>query len=150
MAAPSSLPAVVFDCNIYLQAAVRETGPAFACLQLAEAGRVTLVTSREVIAEVADVLTRPIIRRKFPTLTPAYVSRYLARVATFAVLFDPIPPTAALTRDSKDQPYLDLAAAVQAAYLVTRDKDLLDLGGEGSELPFAIIDPASLLQLLRS
>jgi len=32
----TGVPTAVFDCNIYLQAAVRDTGPAFACLSAAE------------------------------------------------------------------------------------------------------------------
>lgn len=34
-------------------------------------------------------------------------------------------------RDPKDEPYVNLALAAGAKYLVTRDKDLLDLMSEG-------------------
>ena len=32
-----------------------------------------------------------------------------------------------LERDRKDEPYLDLALSANARYLISRDKDLLDL-----------------------
>jgi predicted nucleic acid-binding protein len=39
---------VVFDCNILLQAIARKTGPAAACLRLAEEGLVQLLLSEEI------------------------------------------------------------------------------------------------------
>ena len=59
----------VFDCMVYLQAAARSTGPAGTCLQTVRDGRLELVISPEIIAEVRDVLTRPKMLKKFPTLT---------------------------------------------------------------------------------
>jgi putative PIN family toxin of toxin-antitoxin system len=43
-----------------------------------------------------------------------------------------VPRTLTLPRDPKDEPYLNLALAVGAQYLVSRDKDLLDLMNDGS------------------
>jgi hypothetical protein len=39
----------------------------------------------------------------------------------------PVLAVLQLPRDSKDEPYLNLAAATQASFIVTRDRDLLDL-----------------------
>lgn len=52
------LPRVVFDCNVLLQAAARERSVAVKCLNLAESGLIQLCLSREVLAEVEDVLNR--------------------------------------------------------------------------------------------
>jgi predicted nucleic acid-binding protein len=46
----------VFDCMIFLQAAVTDRGPAFACFELVEAGEVTLYVSPLILSEVRDVL----------------------------------------------------------------------------------------------
>lgn len=62
-------PRVVFDCNILLQAAARDRSVAAKCLKLAEGGLVQLCMSREVLAEVEDVLNRPEIRAHFPDLS---------------------------------------------------------------------------------
>jgi hypothetical protein len=41
-------PRVVFDCGVYLQAVLRRTAPAGACLDLVELGAVELVISEPV------------------------------------------------------------------------------------------------------
>jgi predicted nucleic acid-binding protein len=66
----------VFDCMVYLQAVVKESGPAFACLRAVEDGRVALCVSAEVLAEVRDVLSRPVLQTKFPRLTPERVMEH--------------------------------------------------------------------------
>jgi predicted nucleic acid-binding protein len=64
-----------------------------------------------------------------------------------------------LERDPKDAKYVDLAIATKADFLVTRDKDLLDLREQGSPLlqvlekmdwQFKIVDPFEMLFHLRS
>ena len=60
---------VVFDCNILLQAVARKTGPAAACLRLAEEGFVRLRLSEEILTELSEVLKRPTIRARYPELT---------------------------------------------------------------------------------
>ena len=55
---------VVYDAMVFLQAAVRETGPAFACLQLADGKVVELLICPSLLAEVRDVLGRPEICSK--------------------------------------------------------------------------------------
>jgi len=51
-------PRVVFDCNVLLQAAARERSGAAKCLNLAGSGLIQLCVSREVLAEIEDVLNR--------------------------------------------------------------------------------------------
>ncbi|MGZ3389798.1 MAG: PIN domain-containing protein [Isosphaeraceae bacterium] len=58
----------VFDTVVYLQAALNPAGPAFAALELADAGRIRLVASEETLEEVAEVLSRPRLRAKYPDL----------------------------------------------------------------------------------
>ena len=120
-------PRVVFDCMVYLQAAARMTGPAAACWQLAKTGAVELCVSPASSAEVKDVLTRPRTQRKFPDLTPAAVDAFLAEVDAHAIRIVDVPGEFSLSRDPKDAPYVNLALAANARYLVSRDKDLLDL-----------------------
>jgi putative PIN family toxin of toxin-antitoxin system len=150
---------VVYDCMVFLQGAARETGPAAACLRLAEAGLVQLYLSPGVLAEVRDVLTRPRIRKKFPALTPESVEAFLARVSKNAVILTDVPAAVTIERDPKDEKYLNLAAAAGANYLVSRDKDLLDLGDlSPAELAplrercpgLRILDPVAFLREIRS
>ncbi len=59
------LVGAVFDCNVHLQAAAREKSVAAECLRLIEKGSVRLYLSKEILAEVEDVLNRSEIRNHF-------------------------------------------------------------------------------------
>lgn len=59
----------VFDTNVFLQAAVSDAGPAFACWRLVEQGAVTVYLTESILLEVEDVLSGPKIKRRFPILT---------------------------------------------------------------------------------
>ena len=142
----------VFDCVILLQAAGRPTGPAAACLQAVRDGRLELFLSPDILAEVRDVLNRPKTLRKFPALTPEAVDVFLGDVASHATTLPTVPKVFALARDPKDEPYVDLAVATGARYLISRDKDLLDLMGDDAfrqQFPgLTVIDPVALLREL--
>jgi putative PIN family toxin of toxin-antitoxin system len=142
----------VFDCVALLQAAARPSGPAGACLQAVRDGRLVLFISPEIMAEVRDVLTRPKTLRKFPALTSGAVDVFLQDLLDRASLLTDVPTAYTLDRDPKDEPYINLAIAAGAAYLVSRDKDLLDLMADvdfRKQFPTMIIlDPPALLRVL--
>ena len=120
-------PRVVFDCNVLLQAAARERSVAAKCLNLAENSLVQLCVSREVLAEAEDVLNRPEIRAHFPDLSDEIVGAFLKRLQKFSVLVRPVPKKFSYPRDEDDEPYINLAVAAGADFIVSRDTDLLDL-----------------------
>lgn len=120
-------PRVVFDCNVFLQAAARERSVAAKCLNLAESGLVQLCLSREVLAEVEEVLNRPEIRAHFPDLSDEIVGAFLKRLQKLSVLVRRVPKEFSYPRDEDDEPYINLAVAAGADFIVSRDKDLLDL-----------------------
>ncbi len=145
-------PGVVFDCMIYLQAAISARGPAHALIQAAEVLAVRLYVSQDVLAEVLDVLTWPPSRRRFPHLTEARVRGFLAQIPEYAVLVDDVPHVFEYPRDPKDEKYVDLALAAGARYLVSRDKDLLDLMEDEDFLRrfpgLTVLDPVAFLHVL--
>jgi hypothetical protein len=63
-----------------------------------------------------------------------------------------VPRTVTLARDPDDEPYLNLAVASGAAYLVTRDRDMLDLMKDAAfvaQYPdLKILSPVELLKEL--
>lgn len=146
------MPRVVFDCMVFLQGAGRPAGPARACLQLVDDGAVMLCISAAILAEVRDVLTRPRVLQKFPTLSLEWVETFLRNVESKAVVLGNVPQAFRLERDPKDEPYLDLAIAAGATYLVSRDKDLLDLmNSDGFRQRFpdlTILDPVAFLRTI--
>jgi putative PIN family toxin of toxin-antitoxin system len=155
-----SRPRVILDCNILVQAVLSPDGPGRACVELADAGVITLVTSRESLAEARDVLNRPEIRRLKPELSPADVARFLETLAYRSVFLRDVPHVLTWARDAKDTPYLNLAVAGEADYLVTRDKDLLSLNADHSaegkrfrqlsRNRVRILPPTEFLQEIRS
>jgi putative PIN family toxin of toxin-antitoxin system len=145
----------VFDCMVFLQGAARKDSPAGICLRLVETGLVDLFLSDDVIDEIRNVLKRPRLRQKFPVLTDEFVDQFLAALLARSSPAHDVPRVFAYERDPKDEPYINLALAVHAEYLVSRDIDILDLGDtsnpEGQHFQerfpqVKIVDPVTFLR----
>jgi len=113
-----------------------------------------LCLSTGIIAEIREVLARPRVRQKFPALTDELTARLLAAIEQQAVLIPEVPQVFAYDRDRKDEPYINLSIAAEARYLVSRDRDILDLAKpthpDGVRLrslapQLLILDPVSFL-----
>jgi putative PIN family toxin of toxin-antitoxin system len=143
-------PRVVFDCMVFLQGAGRPEGPARACFRLVDEDRVALFLSHDILTEVRDVLTRPKTLRRFPLLSTEWVETFVQNAASKAVVLAEVPVAFSLARDPKDERYVNLAIAARAQYLISRDRDLLDLMDEENfrqRFPgLTILDPAAFLE----
>ena len=126
MTAPGKYRAV-FDCNVLVVAAARDKSLARACLRLAEFGYIELFVARAGLEELEDVLNRPALRQYFPSLTDEVVRAFLARLREAARFHRVVPKRFSYARDVDDEQYVDLAAAIGAHFIVSRDKDLLSL-----------------------
>lgn len=152
-------PRVVFDCNVLLQAAARGKSVAAKCLNLAESGLIQLFVSREVLDEAEDVLNRPEIRSHFPDLSDEIVGAFLKRLQQLSVLVHPVPKKFSYPRDEDDEPYINLAVSAGAEFIITRDRDLLDLmTGHSTECkefrqrfrPLRVVEPIEFLKLVKA
>jgi putative PIN family toxin of toxin-antitoxin system len=145
------MPAVVFDCMVFVQALANAKGPAWACYELVRGGRLILYVSPEIMSEVGDVLSRPKVRLKLPALTDEAVEAFLRDVLDRAEMLSGVAETFRLERDPKDERYINLAVASGASYLVTWDRDLLDLMNDESfrrQFPLlAFLEPPALLRV---
>jgi len=150
-------PRAVFDCVIFLQAAISNRGPAAIAFTAVEAGRVELLIADAILLEVEGVLNRPNIQRKFPQLSPDRIAAFLGRISDLATLVKDVSSDFRYERDPDDEPYLNLAIVSKAEYLVTRDRDLLDLtrgnNSDGQRLRLQapllhILDPVAFLQAI--
>jgi putative PIN family toxin of toxin-antitoxin system len=157
VADPPTRPRCVFDCVVLLQAAVSRRGPAFALLTQVEVGRLELLISDSAIAELREVLVRPAVQRKFSVLTADVVEAFVAKLMAIANLIQPVPAVFRLPRDPDDELYINLALAGNAHYLITRDRDLLDLAAQATREAqylrrlrpeLRILDPVALLREL--
>jgi putative PIN family toxin of toxin-antitoxin system len=89
---------------------------------------VRLFISRDILREIENVLSRDYIRARFKTLTDETVAAFLLRLRSASDYLRSVPKHFEYPqRDVKDEPYINLAVEVEAHYLVSRDKDLLDL-----------------------
>ena len=151
---PTAKLTVVFDCNIIWQAFFFQNGASAKCKQLVDDGKITLVLSADVLKEMRDVMTRREAQTRYKVTSKA-VDKYLASIARKSVFLRSVPKTFTYSRDPDDEPYINLAIAAKADYLVTRDNDLLDLmtshTDEGKDFrrrfrPLKIIEPLTLLK----
>ena len=116
---------VVADTNTVVSA-ILWGGPPAAILVAAREGRITLCSSPVLVAELEDVLAREKFAARI-TLVGSSVPELLAGYRGLVTLVRPaaISPTA---RDPDDDHVLACAIGADAALIVTRDRDLLDLG----------------------
>jgi len=111
---------VVFDTNI-LFSATGWRGKPFECLELARTGKVQAVTCAELMDELGEKL-----ELKFG-FSAEQSADTIARYLSFARLVK-IPGTLkAVARDPDDNPVIECALEGQATYVISGDKDLLDL-----------------------
>ena len=155
MPSQDELVAVVFDCMLFLQATANRKSPAARALDLLESNKVRLFVSRQTLKELRQVLSRPEVRKSLPGITDESVEALFVRLRKKAILVKDVPQAFKYPRDPKDEPYINLAVAVDAIYLVSRDTDLLDLmrwdTEEGRDFQkrfrhLKIIDPVTFLR----
>jgi putative PIN family toxin of toxin-antitoxin system len=106
-------------------------------LELVLGGQIQLVTSNHLLTELEHLLVR-----KF-NFSAAAAREVRVELEFMAALADPahVPP---VCRDPDDDHVLAVATDGQANWIVTGDKDLLDLG---SHRGVEIITPAGLIEL---
>ena len=117
----------VFDCVTLVQSVLSETGPAARCVELVEQSVVTLAVSEYTLAEIGEVLSRSGLRKRYVSLTDKRVQWLVSLLADQGKFFSQIKSHYDYPRDPDDEPYLNLAIEAGAEFLVTRDRDLLDL-----------------------
>jgi putative PIN family toxin of toxin-antitoxin system len=106
---------VVFDCMLFLQAAAKPLGAAFACFERLQTADLTLCVSADVLLVVGEVLRRPKLVQKFPLLTEERVTGFLEAIHRRSTLITPAPKVYSFPRDPKDEPYINLALPLARA-----------------------------------
>jgi putative PIN family toxin of toxin-antitoxin system len=131
----------VFDTSVVASAIFWHTSTARRCLTGLARRKFTLVVTDEIEREYAA--TCAVLKARRPQQDPsgplAWILSRSSRVAA-------APLGKQRSRDPKDDPFLAGALAGDADYLVTNDRDLLDLGN-----PFgiAVVTPVEFLRVLR-
>ena len=140
-------PRVVLDANVVISALIRPDSAPGRILKAAVEGRaLRALLSRPLVEELRRALG-------YPQLRP-YLKMSSAEADEFVLLLEQIAdavnlddhPAPGVCRDPHDEPYLQTALAGRADYVVTGDRDLLDLG-EVEGIP--ILAPAAFERILK-
>ena len=142
-------PRAIFDANLFLNLLLwraPDNSAVGLLLRFAAEFAFDLLLAQDVEAELRDAATR---RPYFASrISEEVLNAQFDRIAAFAVripLLEQEPPR--ISRDARDDYLLALAVLNAADYVVTRDKDLLDLGEVSG---VRMIDPVAFLAMLRA
>ena len=104
---------IVVDTNVFVSGLLSPFGPPGTIVGLIAAGGLSLCYDARILAEYSEVLRRPKL-----SLAEEDVSALLLQVEARGELTSPMPLPARLP-DPHDEPFLEVAAAALADYLVT-------------------------------
>lgn len=130
----------VLDTNVVLDWLVFDDPRSRSLGQCLVSGQLRWVATQSMLAELTEVLLRPVIAKHCPDPATA-----LACVRKYCCLM-PVPPgvddPAPICADPDDQMFIDLACSTAAAWLFSRDRALLDLARPALARGVRITTPA--------
>jgi putative PIN family toxin of toxin-antitoxin system len=111
---------VVLDTNVLVSALIDDGKPRKLVLELLD--KYTVILSRQMLAELADVVSR----NKF-SVTSGQVDRFLASLVRMSQLVSDIARFKVVLEDPDDDVVLNTAYTGRAEFIVTGDRHLLEL-----------------------
>lgn len=138
---------IVLDTSILVSAFLKqiEGAPSFDLLRLSESNAYELFISDDILEETARVLLEDSRRRKRYDYPDAAVIEFCQSLGRYAMVVGEVPQVR-IVRDPNDDMIVACAIAAGAAFVVTRDKDMLSLDHyEG----ISFVTPETFLQVLR-
>jgi putative PIN family toxin of toxin-antitoxin system len=136
----------VFDTNVIISALFNPKRPPAQLLELALQGKIRLIVSPQVIAEVVRVLNYPKVKKllKKRKTAPGEVIEGIAKALKVAVLTPGELTVEAIPADPADDMVLACAVEAYASFIISGDHQLLDLENcQGIK----IVNPARFLDL---
>ena len=136
---PADRPRVVLDTNVVLDCLLFDEPTARPLGNALADGRLHWVTTEAMLDELADVLSRPFVAAR-----RGDAAALLARARALSQVV-PAPPATAnrlACADPDDQPFIDLALALPARWLFSRDRDLLALARRAAARRVDVLRPA--------
>ena len=134
---------VVLDTTVFVRALIN---PHSRCGRIVfnYADRFTLVVSKETMQELLEVIQRPSLTSKYRGLAKINARKVIeiaSNAVAVSIQLDDMPAT---SRDPNDNIFIATAVTTQADYLVSEDRDLLDLQHAGRT---AIVDAKTFIGL---
>jgi putative PIN family toxin of toxin-antitoxin system len=118
---------VILDTNTLFRGLAKSESASGRVLEVVAAHRVTLLTSRSVVAEYRTILMDPKIVGRYESLTPLIVEAAIRKLVYYAEHLEIVRSRFDFPRDPKDAKFLELAISAKATHLITFDSDLLSL-----------------------
>jgi uncharacterized protein len=134
---------VILDTNILLSALLVSHGAPAKLLDAWERKVFTLVACDDLMGELRDVASRPFFRARLRASSAESLARSIEDFSSFYKNL----PVGPIAPDPKDSFLLALAEIGEAAFLVTGDKQLLELRYHKST---RILSPAEMTKLLKT
>ena len=140
---------------VFLQALANDESPAAHALDLVDTGGITLYVSEQILRELRSVLDGSEVPTALPGINDLRVESLFRRLNRKAVMVKGVPRVFEYSRVTADEPYLNLAIVARVDFLVSRDKDLLDLMTRHDEESkqfrqrfrfLRVIEPSAVLQ----
>lgn len=112
---------IVLDTNIYIAAALSDSGFSEDIIKRASRTHLEVVISEEILLEIKSKLAD-----KFHWL-PEDIDRFITRIRKLAKLVSIAERLSVVTRDPKDNKILECAVAGKVSIIVSLDQDLIKL-----------------------
>jgi putative PIN family toxin of toxin-antitoxin system len=134
----------VLDTNILVSTVLKSRSNPAKVFQLAKEGKVTLISSRDILSEVKAVLLYPKLR-KLHGRTPREIDRFVKRAARVSFIVPGTTKIHEIKDDPTDNKYLSAAVEGKADFIVSGDHHLKDLRiFQG----IRVLDPSAFLTLM--
>jgi putative PIN family toxin of toxin-antitoxin system len=117
---------VVLDTNVMVSAALNAAAPPGQIFRALRLGRFDLVTSSQLISELSTVVRRPSLMRRL-AWEEADADLFVTGLRRLALEVTATETLDVVARDPDDNRVLEAAIAGEADYIVTGDRDLLDM-----------------------
>jgi putative PIN family toxin of toxin-antitoxin system len=121
---------VVYDTMVFFQWAALPEDRQHTTIRALYDGSVRLSMSRALFEEVRDVLSRPEVQARAPSLTPERLKQILSATLEHAEWLPDVPNAFTWTQHPDDDHIFNLAIAAHAQYLVTWESRIHKLASD--------------------
>lgn len=132
----------VLDANVLAGGFPAKRGPLFVLARYWEIRGFELVYSEHLLSELTGAWRKPYWNER---LTDEFITQTLIAIRRFGILVEPTPGISGIATHWQDDLVIATAIAGDAQYLVTGDKELLEIAQYQS---VEIIAPAEFLEIL--
>jgi putative PIN family toxin of toxin-antitoxin system len=115
---------VVLDTNVLISGLLW-AGPSNSIFRVAERGKIIVASSKPILDELRDVISRPKFRARIEAIQSA-VPELLESVTRVVHLVEPQTIPRVVAEDPEDDMFVACALAADAAWIVTGDSHLLE------------------------